>query len=163
MGLQTAKSRRGRVQSTNGLVMPWFLPRRDQSKLIGVLRPNHRERMFAYFKRYGCIRCSRKRVFYSGNGLCENCNQLIYRRLTVCDKQVRKAEAQLSGATPDRFLARMASARKLLSDLAALHKNDDVARFSKDSLPTEIVFIPSCKNLKWSKTAKPFTGPADGG
>lgn len=88
-GLQTAKSKRGKAQSTNTLVMPWFLPRQDQSKLIGVLRPDHRERMFAYFKRYGCIRCSRRRVFYSGNGLCENCNQLIYRRLTVCDKQIR--------------------------------------------------------------------------
>jgi hypothetical protein len=102
--------------------------------------------MFAYFKRHGCIRCSRLRVFYSGNGLWENCNQLIYRRLTVCDRQIRDAQAKRSDRRPDQFVARMLSARKLLSDLAALHKNGDVRGLSKDSLPPQIVFIPKYKN-----------------
>jgi hypothetical protein len=155
MGLRAAKSTKGKAQSAKGFVMPWFLARLDQSKLVGLLRPDHRERMFAYFKRHGCIRCSRKRVFYSGNGLCENCTQLIYRRLTVCDKQIREAEAKLPGATPNRFVARMLSARELLSDLAALHKNDDEVRLSKDSLPTEIVFTPTYKSRSRSPLGRP--------
>jgi hypothetical protein len=128
------------------LALPWFLSRQDQIKLMNILRPGHQERMFTYFKLHGCVRCSQKRVLYCGNGLCQNCNQLIYRRLRVIDKQVSKAEGSPPTKQHDRFVERFKSARKMLSDFASLAEPVNDLYLSQAGIPSRIVFTPSDNN-----------------
>ena len=67
---------------------------------------------------FGCLRCSRKAVIHSGNGICRDCLNVIFKRL-------RKVEAQLKAKQPDvaqdlnqMYLRPYHSARELLRDLA---------------------------------------------
>lgn len=63
------------------LLQPWFLSQSISSAVRRLIPHQFEARMHWYFDDYGCIRCGRKNVLYSANGLCTDCRALVKRRL----------------------------------------------------------------------------------
>ena len=106
---------RGRVPS----YVPWFVSREIYQQMYGLLPKIYFRRLSTYFKRYGCLRCSRRLVLYGGNGLCKPCLGLVSDRLKVCDRVLERRYAPYFDKG-DRYLHRAKTARALLSDLVEI-------------------------------------------
>jgi len=115
------RSRQGR----KGLpaYLPGFVSQQVYLKLYKLVPKIYFKLFSTYFKRYGCLRCNRKRALYGANGLCLHCLGLVSDRLKVCDRILtQKAKAKNDLGRSDRFLHRVKSAKHLLSDLVSLHR-----------------------------------------
>jgi hypothetical protein len=98
--------------------LPGFVSQDVYLKMYRLLPKIYFKRFSTYFKRYGCLRCSRKRTLYGANGLCLHCLGLVSDRLKACDRVLVKRCSTKNGlGRSDRFLRRVDSARRLLSDL----------------------------------------------
>ncbi len=96
---------------------PWFLSR-SVLKQVQRLLPNiYHKRLFAYFQRYGCMRCNGKRVLYCSNGLCRRCAGLLIARLRRCDRAMEREYRDTMTPLSGRLVTRVTTARELLSDL----------------------------------------------
>ena len=96
---------------------PWFLSRKVLHQVQQLLPSIYHKRLFAYFQRFGCIRCSCKRVPYCSNGLCRRCTGLLNDRLRRCDQAMAREYREATTLMSDRFVSRITSARTLLADL----------------------------------------------
>ena len=101
--------------------LPWFLSKDVYLQMYKLVPKVYFRRFSAYFKRYGCLRCSRKRALYGANGLCLRCLGLVSDRLKICDRVLERQynERKIDSDRSERFLRRVESAQQLLSDLAA--------------------------------------------
>ena len=96
--------------------IPWFVSRKTYEQMYSLLPKIYFRRLSTYFKRYGCLRCSRRLVLYGGNGLCKPCLGLVSDRLKICDRALeRRYRSHFRKA--DRYLRRARTARELLYDL----------------------------------------------
>ncbi len=96
---------------------PWFLSR-SVLKQVQQLLPNiYHKRLFAYFQRYGCMRCNGRGVLYCCNGLCRQCTHLLIARLRRCDRAMEREYRDTMTPLSDRLVTRVTTARELLSDL----------------------------------------------
>lgn len=104
------------------LYLPWFIPKDMYRQLFKSLPRVYFRRFSTYFKRYGCLRCGRKRALYGANGLCLYCLGLVSDRLKLCDRVLeRKYKEKRDSDRSERFLHRLKTAQQLLSDLAPQH------------------------------------------
>jgi hypothetical protein len=100
--------------------LPWFVSKDVYVEMYKLVPKVYFRRFSTYFKRYGCLRCSRKRALYGANGLCLHCLGLVSDRLKICDRVLeRKCKMKNDSGRSERFLQRVKSAQRLLSDLVA--------------------------------------------
>jgi hypothetical protein len=97
--------------------VPWFVSRKTYEQMYSLLPKIYFRRFSSYFKRYGCLRCSKRLVIYGANGLCKPCLGLVSDRLKACDRALERRYAPYFKKA-DRFLHRSRTARALLADLA---------------------------------------------
>lgn len=103
------------------MYIPGFVSQGVYLKIYKLVPKIYFKRFSTYFKRYGCLRCSRKRTLYAANGLCPHFLGLVSDRLKACDRVLsQKAKTKNDSGRSDRFLRRVESARNLLSDLVGL-------------------------------------------
>jgi hypothetical protein len=98
------------------LIPPWFLPKPVKRQVEAFLPRYYHKRFRLYFDRYGCVRCSRKRVLYAGSGLCVSCIGLISDRLKRLDAKLKSTIAVNPRMGNQAFLRRRRTARELLAD-----------------------------------------------
>ena len=98
------------------LIPPWFLSGSVKREVEALLPGYYHKRFRLYFDRYGCVRCSRKRVLYAGSGLCVHCIGLIGDRLKRLDAKLKGVAASDPRAGNQAFLRRRRTARELLAD-----------------------------------------------
>jgi hypothetical protein len=103
--------------------VPWFVSKEVYSRMYRLLPKICFRRFSTYFKRYGCLRCSRRLALYGANGLCLQCLGVVSERLKVCDGMLKRRYKDHS-CKADRYFHRAKTAQAMLSDLAALHKPD---------------------------------------
>jgi hypothetical protein len=103
---------------SNALLQPWFL-NMDNAKAIQRLIPRkYFSRMRWFFDDYGCLRCKRKRILYSGNGLCTLCRHIVIRQLGYSMKRRLKNFREPEPPNPKTWYpARAEAAENLLADL----------------------------------------------
>jgi hypothetical protein len=89
---------------------PWFLPRASRLAIDGLIPPDYRNKMRAYFDDYGCMKCG-KFEKYDANGMCLPCHHLIRRRLKT---SVRR---RMMGRNDDRLDLIMGRRKELASKL----------------------------------------------
>jgi hypothetical protein len=94
----------------------WFLTEDLKRKVDSILPYYYRKRFRVYFERYGCVRCSRNKVAYGGNGLCLPCLGLVDDRLKRIDRKLQKIHKPESPVPSGSFLRRRRTARELLAD-----------------------------------------------
>jgi hypothetical protein len=70
--------------------LPWFVPRDVYLQIYELVPKVYFRRFSAYFRRYGCLRCGRKRVLYGANVLCLYCLGLVSDRLKICDRLLER-------------------------------------------------------------------------
>jgi hypothetical protein len=102
--------------------LPWFVPKEVYLQMYKLVPKVYFRRFSTYFKRFGCLRCSRKRALYGANGLCLHCLGLVSDRLKICDRVLErkyKTKTRIDSGPSERFLHRVESAQQLLSDLVA--------------------------------------------
>lgn len=95
---------------------PMFISNEVKRQINSILPSHYKARFRAYFDRYGCIRCKRKLVEYSGNGFCIHCLGLISDRLEVIDAKLGFAGKRRPVTSTKKFLSRREAARDLLAD-----------------------------------------------
>ena len=100
------------------LFIPWFLSRDVLHKVKKLLPHIYQKRLLKYFELYGCIRCQKRNLLYSCNGLCFNCTANIRDKMVRCDRLL--AEEYTDALTPPKneLVEKFNSARTLLADLA---------------------------------------------
>jgi hypothetical protein len=104
--------------------LPGFVSQDVYLKIYKLVPKIYFQRFSTYFKRYGCLRCSRKRTLYGANGLCLHCLGLVSDRLKACDRALaQQYEAKKDSGRSERFLHRVNSAKHLLSDLVGLQRS----------------------------------------
>jgi hypothetical protein len=99
--------------------VPWFVSRDVYLRMYELLPKIYFKRFSKYFKRWGCLRCCRKRALYGANGLCLYCLGLISDRLKTVDRllELEQRRKKHNGKS-ERFLHRVLTAQHLLGDLA---------------------------------------------
>jgi hypothetical protein len=105
------------MRRASELYVPWFVSRETYEQMYNLLPKIHFRRLSTYFKRYGCLRCSKRLVVYGANGLCKRCLGLVSDRLKACDRVLERRYAGRFQKA-DRYLHRSKTARALLADLA---------------------------------------------
>jgi hypothetical protein len=98
------------------LIPPWFLSDSVKKQVEAIVPGYYHKRFRLYFDRYGCVRCSRKKVLYAGSGLCVRCIGLIGDRLKRLDAKLRSMVSVEPKAGNQAFLRRRRTARELLAD-----------------------------------------------
>jgi hypothetical protein len=98
------------------LFPPWFLSKGVKMQIEALVPPYYHKRFRLYFDRYGCVRCSRKRVLYAGCGLCLPCLGLISDRLKRLDGRLKSLIGPDPRVSNVAFLRRRRVARELLAD-----------------------------------------------
>jgi hypothetical protein len=101
------------------LIPPWFLSGSVRRQVEALLPGYYHKRFRLYFDRYGCVRCSRKRVLYAGSGLCVHCIGLVSDRLKRLDAKLKRMVGVDPWAGNRAFLRRRRTARELLADFRA--------------------------------------------
>jgi hypothetical protein len=96
----------------------------------------YHKRLFAYFERYGCIRCGGKKVLYCSNRLCRACTDLLIARLQRCDRAMEREYSKAVAPPSDRLITRITTARALLADLKK-EKNLKAARRNWNKPPAK--------------------------
>lgn len=96
--------------------IPWFVSREIYKQMYSLLPKIYFRRLSTYFRRYGCLRCSKRFVLYGGSGLCKRCLGLVSDRLKICDRILERRHASHSHKAK-RYLHRATTARALLADL----------------------------------------------
>jgi len=82
----TARRRKIFGRPTNGFdtnelfLQPWFLPRRNERAMRGLMPPDYRSKMHACFEDYGCLICGRYDEYFA-NGMCIHCNAKVRAKL----------------------------------------------------------------------------------
>lgn len=97
-------------------LVPWFLTKELMKQIDGLVPRYYHMRLRLYFNRFGCLRCSKRRVLYGCNGLCLKCLGLVSDRLKRTDRTLWRRYGVPPAVASRNLLARMLSARDFLSD-----------------------------------------------
>lgn len=108
--------RRGRLNTDELVLQPWFLTKRQSQAIRYLVPPDYRQRMVDYFQDWGCMRCGCKDVPYKSNGMCRRCMHTVYEKLQISAR--RRLETREQRRYGEEFIAKAKEARKLLSGIS---------------------------------------------
>lgn len=100
------------------LLEPWFLDRRRAAAIRRIVPDHFAQKMRFYFEDWGCMVCRSTKRRYGSNGMCHICVLRIHRRLIT---SLRRHWVEKPPSLPTRLMdevARVRSAKALLSDFA---------------------------------------------
>jgi hypothetical protein len=98
-------------------LQPWFLPLESAIQVRNCIPPEYRNKMRYYFDDYGCLKCEKKTVPYSANGLCRRCLGHTQLRMVNAVKRRWTANLRPTEKRPPG-INRMSEAQRLLRDIA---------------------------------------------
>lgn len=97
-------------------LQPWFLDTRRAAAIRRIVPDRFVRKMRFYFEDWGCVICGSKRRRYGSNGMCYICIGRVRKRLVNC---LKRRHVEEPPSPPTRLMeevARVRSARILLSD-----------------------------------------------
>ncbi len=85
---------------------PFFRSRQIAYELKRLQRVPEQQKFTIYFERYGCLVCETRKTIHAGNGMCGNCrNQVFYRLTQIIAEGIKDQPAQAArGATWEQRL-----------------------------------------------------------
>lgn len=125
------------------LLQPWFLDSRRVAAIRRIVPDHFARKMRFYFEDWGCLVCGSKRRRYGSNGMCHICIHRVQKRLIGCLKRHLVEEPP---ELPTRLMdevARVRSARALLSDFVGGGWSPNPLRLSSSVRRTRSKGAPS--------------------
>ncbi|HXX18531.1 MAG TPA: hypothetical protein VEJ46_03950 [Candidatus Acidoferrum sp.] len=97
---------------------PWLVSRETYLAIARLVPREYVQKMRAYFDDYGCIRCDGRKALYGGNGMCDRCHAVIWKRLFLCwRRRVRALSKETHRQEMKSIVTNARIAHALLEDL----------------------------------------------
>lgn len=94
---------------------PHFSTKRVSDEIRRYQTVPERRKWTAYFERWGCIVCRRRKVIHEGRGYCGRCRIRIYQRLLAIERELSKEYAEQNGSGQvEKIVGRVKAAERLL-------------------------------------------------
>jgi len=118
-------------------LQPWFLDHQRAAAIRHIASDHFVNKMRFYFEDWGCLVCGSTRRRYGSNGMCHICSTRTRKRLFYC---LKRRQVVIEKNQPTRLvdeIARVRSARMLLSDFVDGSWSPDPLRLSSSVRRTQ--------------------------